>query len=111
MTPFCVKGLLEPDRFLCTVSYWNCHIVREDEDRYPLDQEDVINEISHTNMIQFCQYLYDDISQNIDEWVSFVSYSESNAAKRKKELMQQLEHLKKLISDKKDFFKSSYCLL
>jgi hypothetical protein len=44
MMPFCVKGFLEPNRFLCTVSYWNCHIVCEDDERYPLDEEDVINE-------------------------------------------------------------------
>ena len=27
MQPFCVKAFLEPRRFLCMVSYHNCHIV------------------------------------------------------------------------------------
>ncbi len=54
MLPFCVKGFLEPNRFLCIVSYWNCHIICEDDDRCPLNKKDVINEISHTDMLQFC---------------------------------------------------------
>lgn len=36
MLPFCVKGFLEPGRMLCTVSFWNCHIVIEDDEREPL---------------------------------------------------------------------------
>ncbi len=47
LTPFCVKGFLEPNRLLCTVSFWNCHIVIEDEERYPLNKEDVVTEYSH----------------------------------------------------------------
>ena len=111
LMPFCVKGFLEPNRFLCTVSYWNCHIVCEDDERYPLDKEDVINEISHTNMLQFCQYLYDDISQNIDEWISFVDYEEIDVVKRKEVLVQKLNHLKKLISEKEEYFGKNRCFL
>ena len=44
MLPFCVKGFLEPGRMLCTVSFWNCHIVIEDDEREPLKKESVINE-------------------------------------------------------------------
>ena len=111
LMPFCVKGFLEPNRFLCTVSYWNCHIVCEDDERYPLDKEDVINEISHTNMLQFCQYLYDDISQNIDEWVSFIDYEELDVIKRKEILIQNLDCLKNLISEKEECFGKNRCFL
>lgn len=104
MQPFCVKGFLEPNRFLCTVSYWNCHIVCEDDARFPLNKENVINEISHTNMLQFCQYLYDDISQNIDEWVSFVAYEELDVVHRKEALVQKLEKLRTLISEREKCF-------
>lgn len=76
MRPFCVKGFLEPNRFLCTVSYWNCHLVCEDDERYPLNQEELIHEFSHTSMLQFCQCLYEDVSQNINEWASFVDYED-----------------------------------
>ena len=111
LKPFCVKGFLEPNRFLCTVSYWNCHIVCEDDERHPLVKEDVINEISHTNMLQFCQHLYDDISQNIDEWVSFGHYEKSDIVKRKEALVQKLNHLKKLISAKEGCFCENCCFL
>lgn len=111
MLPFCVKGFLEPNRFLCTVSYWNCHIVCEDDERYPLDKEDIINEFSHTSMLQFCQYLYDDISQNIDEWVSFIDYEDIDVTKRKKVLIQKLLHLKELIAKKEEWFGGNRCFL
>lgn len=111
MMPFCVKGFLEPNRFLCTVSYWNCHIICEDDERLPLDKEDVINEIAHISMIQFCKYLYYDISQNIDEWVSFVDYEEVDKVQRKEELEQKLEQLKKLIAEKEEYFGDNSCFL
>lgn len=111
LMPFCVKGFLEPNRFLCTVSYWNCHIVCEDDEREPLDMEDVINEISHTSMLRFCQYLYDDISQNIDEWVSFVDYQDIDIAKRKEDLEQKLKRLKELITEKEVNFSKNRCFL
>lgn len=111
MLPFCVKGFLEPNRFLCTVSYWNCHIVCEDDERYPLSKDDIKNEFSHTNMLQFCQYLYDDITQNLDEWVSFTDYEEINNDGRREELTQKLMYLKKLISERKEWFSENRCFL
>lgn len=111
MLPFCVKGFLEPDRFLCTVSYWNCHIVCEDDERNPLDKEDVINEISHTSMLQFCQYLNHDINQNIDEWISFTDYEDIDVAKRREILTQKLRYLNKLISEKEEWFGENRCFL
>ena len=73
--------------------------------------EDVINEISHTSMLRFCQYLYDDISQNIDEWVSFVDYQDIDIAKRKEDLEQKLKRLKELITEKEvNFSKNRFFL-
>ncbi len=111
MRPFCVKGFLEPSRFLCAVSYWNCHIICEDDERYPLDQGDVVNEISHTSMLQFCQYLHDDINQNLNEWVSFMDYEDVDTAKRTEALTQKLAYLKKLISERKEWFGKDHCFL
>ena len=76
MLPFCVKGFMEPGRFLCVVSYWNCHIICENDERNQLDNEDINTEYSHTSMLEFCKYLYNDIISNIDEWVRFVDYNE-----------------------------------
>ena len=111
MRPFCVKGFLEPNRFLCTVSYWNCHLVCEDDERYPLNQEELIHELSHTSMLQFCQYLYDDVSQNINEWASFVDYEDLDIDKRKAELDQKLECLKNLIAERTEWFGEHRCFL
>lgn len=111
MLPFCVKGFLEPQRFLCTVSYWNCHIICEDDECHPLCQEDVINELSHTSMLQFCQYLYDDISQNLDEWAAFMGYRDIDTSKRRTALVEKLEHLKQLISEKEEYFGQNRCFL
>ncbi|MCI9052453.1 MAG: hypothetical protein HFI05_11160 [Lachnospiraceae bacterium] len=111
MLPFCVKGYLEPNRFLCTVSYWNCHIICEDDERYPLHKENVINEFSHTSMLQFCQYLYDDISQNINEWISFTDYEDIDVVKRNEVLTQKLMHLKRLLSEREEWFGVNRCFL
>ena len=115
MLPFCVKGFLEPNRFLCTVSYWNCHIICENDERDPLQAEDVINELSHTSMLQFCQYLYDDIKQNMNEWISFNDHFndrvDSDFAMRKTVLTQKLTYLKNLISEREKWFGESRCFL
>ena len=111
MLPFCVKGFLEPKRFLCTVSYWNCHIICEDDERYPLNKKDVINELSHTNMLQFCQALYDDISQNLDEWAAFVDYDNEDMVKKKAMLAEKLMILKRLISEREEWFGDNRCFL
>lgn len=104
MLPFCVKGFLEPGRMLCTVSFWNCHIVIENDERYPLEKEDIVNEYSHTSMLDFCKYLNSDISDNIDEWVSFVDYREGDLEEKRQKLLQKIERLKKLISEREQFF-------
>lgn len=111
MQPFCVKGFLEPGRFLCMVSYWNCHIILEDENRAPFGRDSVGYELSHTNLLQFCKYLYEDVSQNLDEWAAFVSYDGEVNQKRKKVLAKKLASLKKLIAQREERFSGKYCFL
>ena len=112
MLPFCVKGFMEPTRFLCVVSYWNCHIICEDEHRSPLNNSDTIRECSHTSMLQFCQYLYYDISSHLDDWVDFASSQSSqiifsedddeiNACKL---LVQKLNEFCRLIDENQQCF-------
>ena len=108
MQPFCVKGFLEPDRFLCMVSYWNCHIILEDETQVPFGIDSVEYELSHTNMLQFCQYLYDDVIQNLDAWATFLVRSEDMQKKRKRVLAKKLACLKKLISQREERFSGKY---
>lgn len=111
MLPFTVKGFMEPDRFLCTVSYWNCHIICEEDERGPLEKKDVIHELSHTSMLQFCQYLYQDINQYLDGWASFVEYENSGKEAKKELLAQKLARLKELICEREKMFGEGYCFL
>ncbi len=113
LMPFCVKGFMEPERFLCLVSYWNCHIICEDDESEPLAEEEIVHEVSHTSMLQFCQQLYDDISKNIDEWVAFADYRYSKFVnrKRKDDLPKKLIYLKKLISKREQDFSEGHGFL
>ena len=113
LMPFCVKGFMEPERFLNLVSYWNCHIICEDDESEPLAEEEIVHEVSHTSMLQFCRQLYDDISKNIDEWVAFADYRYSKFVnrKRKDDLPKKLTYLKKLISKREQDFSEGHGFL
>ncbi|MCI8324136.1 MAG: hypothetical protein HFI54_10895 [Lachnospiraceae bacterium] len=112
MMPFCVKGFLEPDRFLCLVSYWNCHIICEDDERSPLTPEDITNEYSHTSMLQFCEYLYADVKENVEEWSQFVDYGDNTDFPSKQKLLtEKLEKLEALINERREWFGEDRCFL
>ncbi len=108
MTPFCVKGFMEPGRVLCLVSYWNCHIICEPDEREPFVPGDVTHEISHTNMLEFCTILCQDIRENLDEWVSFTDYFGDeelfNTKKRKQMMEALLSRLEELIAKRAEDF-------
>ena len=93
LQPFCVKGFLEPMRMICVVSYWNCHVLVEDDDRDPLNPEEVLHEISHTSMLEFCRQLRDDIRANLEQWVRFVDYHEEDLEEKWLRLEQKLAEL------------------
>ena len=111
MLPFCVKGFMEPMRMLCTVSYWNCYIIAEDEERQQLKPDEISNQYSHTSMIEFCRRLYSDISENIEEWALFADYQEGDSEEKKQLLIQKLERLKELISAREEWFGENRCFL
>ena len=67
--------------------------------------------LSHTNMLQFCQALYDDISQNLDEWAAFVDYDNEDMVKKKAMLAEKLMILKRLISEREEWFGDNRCFL
>ena len=111
LNPFCVKGFMEPERFICVVSFWNCHIICEDEDRDPLTPENTTHEISHTSMLQFCQQLYDDISGNLDHWARWYYDSEFDFETNKEELIKKLARLKELLAENEEHFGEHHCFL
>lgn len=109
--PFCVKGYLEPDRLLCVVSFYNCHIIIEDEDNRCMEKKDIVYEYSHTSMPDFCKHLYDDVSSYTDEWASFSDYQDEHTEENKQALTLKLEELKDLILEKEKFFGEGYGFL
>lgn len=111
LSPFCVKGFLEPNRMLCVVSYWNCHIIVENDERYLLKKEQIRNEYSHTSMIEFCKYLYNDVYDHRDGWISFVDYVDADPEKKEQQLLQKLERLKALIVQREECFGGDRCFL
>ena len=102
--PFTVYGFLEPRRMLCTVSYWNTHIFLEDDDNVELDSKYANYETVHLNLIEFCEKLYDDTSNNIDDWVNWYEDDDIDFEKRKIELEDKVKRLKELIDKHKDDF-------
>ena len=112
LMPFCVKGFLEPGRFLCTVSYWNCHIVIEDDEREPLKKDRTIHECSHTSMLEFCKQLYADISSYPDDWATFMDWGQDfDPVQKRKQLDELLDRLKTLIAEREEWFGDDRCFL
>ena len=106
LEPFTVHGFLEPWRMLCTVSYWNTHIFLEDDENIELDSEESNYEIVHIKMIDFCQMLYDDIKNNIEEWAKWDLNEDANIMDNKKELEEGLSKLQIAIDNRKQDFSS-----
>ncbi len=111
LLPFCVKGYMEPKRFLCVVSYWNCHIIVEYDERKPLKKEDVCNEYSHTSMLEFSRYLYEDISADVEGWAHFVDYVDADFEEKKRLITKKLERLKELIAENEEYLDEKHCFL
>lgn len=82
----------------------NINTICEGEECNPLNAEDVVNEFSHTDMLQFCKFLYNDISENMEDWISFDEYEETELKERKADIIQKLGRLKDLISKREKFF-------
>ena len=75
LQPFCVKGYLEPGRMICTVSYRNCYVVCEDDDRTVEDADKLNFKCSTMGMLEFCQQLAEDIQRDLDAWACFYASS------------------------------------
>ena len=123
LTPFCVKGMQEPGRMLCVVSYHNCWIISEEEAQSTRNEDPNRVYISPTSMIEFCEALYDDIKSYVDEWALFISTKRSHDhtvktfTYRKRILLGLLDELKALIEKHRfrfenhccpDYYKASY---
>ena len=111
LEPFTVWGTCEGARVLCTVSYYNCHIVYEDSsDNDVLDRAETEWHIEHISMIDFCKMLHADISNSIDVWITdwYSACEEEKQIELKQELGLKLEELGKLIGENEENFRSCH---
>ena len=99
LTPFSVYGYLEPDRVICTVSFWNSYVYAEGDDNIPIDVNGTHFESVHISMLDFCESLYNDINANIDEWVEWLCDDDIDLDERKKLLEEKLEKLNSMIDE------------
>ena len=112
LLPFAVHGVCEPGRMICTVSYWNCHIIFEDEDRTEMSKEDAQWHIAHISMLDFCKNLYVDISRDIDAWAQWLPVYDTECeedlekvhCQTKLALEKRLMRLKELILENQNNF-------
>ena len=109
--PFSVDGFLEPDRMICTVSFWNIHIFTDFDENEAMNVEDYNYETIHINMIEFCEKLYNDVNNNLQEWINWFCDDEIDLKEREKELKKKLSELRLLIYEKKDDFKGGIFFL
>ena len=109
--PFSVDGFMEPDRMICTVSFWNIHVFTDFDEDEVMNEEDYNYETIHINMIEFCEKLYHDINDNLQEWINWFCDDEHDLKEREKELKKKLSELRLLIDEKKDDFKGGIFFL
>lgn len=112
MRPFTVHGFSEPGRILCTVSYWNCYILFENDKRNAA-QNDLGVEWVHVTMLEFCKILYRDILNDLEAWADWdcdigryndEDYEIKMYNKNRTELLDMLNKLEKLIKEKAEHF-------
>ena len=114
MDVFSVHGFSEPGRMVCTVSYWSCYVIFEDDGPAPICEG--VNHI-HVSMMDFCKQLYADISNDLDAWVHWDDSAledeldegddqglEALVQERRIGIQSKLDQLKRLIEEKEEFF-------
>ena len=106
---FSVHGFCEPGRMVCTVSYWSCYVIFEDDGPAPGCAG--VNHL-HVNMLEFCKKLHADVSRDLDAWVCWdegeLSEDDAEAAaqleERRSLLTGKLEKLEALIRENEEYF-------
>ena len=113
---FSVHGFCEPGRVICTVSYWSCYVIFEDDDRAPTCHG--VNHL-HVSMLDFCKKLHEDISGNLEDWVHWDDSmilddldegedEETAFDNRRAEIQQKLDELEALIKENEENFEGLF---
>lgn len=115
MDVFSVHGFCEPGRVVCTVSFWCCYVIFEEDGRSPACHD--VRHL-HVSMLDFCKMLHRDISENLDAWVLWNDGGEDadEAAKtglelREKTLREKLNQLNSLIEQRQEDFEEGCCFI
>ncbi len=103
---FSVHGYCEPGRMVCTVSYWCCYVIFEEDCRAPACHG--VHQL-HVNMLDFCKKLHQDISENLEDWVYWDD--DDPPPEREKALREKLDTLKSLIQEREEDFQEDRCFL
>ena len=122
LAPFAVHGFCEPNRMVCLISYHTCYVVFEGDgicgdnhgfkDVYGVD----------LTMIDFCRALYNDINNNLEDWVHWdlhdpadddddedAELTRKEIIERRNELIEQLNKLKEVIKEKEEWWTPHHC--
>lgn len=109
MDVFSVHGFCEPNRMVCTVSYWSCYVIFEGDCREPSCYD--VHHL-HINMMDFCKMLHNDISDNLEDWVNWDLDNDDDDIdldQRRESLQGKLDELKRLIEKKEEYFADIRC--
>ena len=110
LTPFAVHGFCEPGRLLCLVSYWNCHVIFEDERSKSIAKDELMTDIANVSMLDFCIMLRDDISDDLDAWCNWDDCNNEKTIKEMKvKLAELLDRLSELIIKQAEHFGENRC--
>lgn len=111
LTPFCVHGFMEPNRMLCSVSFWNCHVLTEPDEPAATTEKDISYHISNTDMLTFCTYLHHNIRADLQQWVHWddAGMDEEELQARQTKLTQKLERLEELLRTQARHFQKGHC--
>ncbi len=103
---FSVHGYCEPGRMVCTVSYWCCYVIFEEDGHSPACHG--VTQL-HVSMLDFCRMLHRDLSENLDAWVCWED--ENAPEERRRTLQSLLSRLGALIEEKKEDFDGESCFI
>lgn len=78
---------------ICTVSYRNCYMVCEADDRTAEDADKLDFKCSTMGMLEFCQQLADDIQRDLDAWAGFNASSKPDDKALLERKLAQLHQL------------------
>ena len=108
MDVFSVHGFCEPGRMVCTVSFWSCYVIFEDDGPAPVCEG--VNHL-HISMMDFCRQLHADISRDLEEWVRWEEDEPDDAEERRSALQSKLDRLGQLIRENEENFGDGACFL